>query len=74
MLIRFKVSNFLSFDDMQEFSMIAGKTRLKQEHIQDDENNVKLLKFSALFGANSSGKSSLLKAMAYAKNVIINGF
>lgn len=73
MLIRFKVSNFLSFDDMQEISMISGKSRLKEEHVQDEKGKLKLLKFSALFGANASGKSSLLKAMVYAQNVILKG-
>jgi len=72
MLIRFKVSNFLSFDKKQEFSMISGKTRAKEEHIQQD-SELKLLKFSALFGANASGKSSLLKAIKFAQSIIING-
>ena len=73
MLIRFKVSNFLSFDDMQEISMISGKPRLKENHIQNEQDKLKLLKFSAIFGANASGKSSLLKAMAYAQSTILKG-
>lgn len=72
MLIRFKVSNFLSFNETQEFSMISGKTRSKDEHLQDN-SSLKLLKFSALFGANASGKSSLLKAISFAQNVILRG-
>lgn len=73
MLIRFKVSNFLSFDDMQEISMISGKPRLKEEHLQNSNDKLKLLKFSAIFGANASGKSSLLKAMNYAQITILKG-
>ncbi len=73
MLIRFKVSNFLSFDDMQEISMISGKPRLKENHIQNGKDKLKLLKFSALFGANASGKSNLLKAMVYAQSIILRG-
>jgi len=73
MLIRFKISNFLSFDDIQEISMISGKPRLKEDHIQDDKGKLKLLKFSAIFGANASGKSSLLKAMVYAQTIILRG-
>lgn len=72
MLVKFKVVNFLSFDDMQEISMIAGKSRLKEQHIQQNKDDVKLLKFSAMFGANASGKSSFIKAMNYARNVIID--
>ena len=72
MLIRFKISNFLSFDKTQEISMISGKTRTKEEHIQE-YGDLKLLKFSALFGANASGKSSLLKAINFAQSIIIRG-
>ena len=66
MLIRYKVSNFLSFDEEQEISMIAGATKRKEEQLIDD-GNLKLLKFSALYGANASGKSNLLKAIDFSK-------
>ena len=69
MLIRYKVSNFLSFDGEQEISMIAGATKRKEEQLIDD-GNLKLLKFSALYGANASGKSNLLKAIDFSKYII----
>lgn len=72
MLIRFRTSNFLSFDQEQELSMIAGSTKKKENHIIED-NKLKLLKFSAIYGANASGKSNLLKAMNLSKNIIIAG-
>ena len=72
MLIRFKVSNFLSFDQEQELSMIAGATKKKESHIIN-EDNLKLLKFSAIYGANASGKSNLLKAINFSKNIILGG-
>lgn len=77
MLIRFNVKNFLSFaakDDnsSEEFSMIAGKVRNKKEHLYDD-GKIKLLKFAAIYGANASGKSNLVKAMNFMKQVVING-
>lgn len=72
MLIRFKVSNFLSFNEQQEFSMIAGATKKKENHLINDDN-LKLLKFSAIYGANASGKSNLLKAINFSKNVILRG-
>lgn len=73
MLIRFNVSNFLSFNEMQEFSMIGGKVRSKPEHITDD-NKIKLLKFAAIYGANASGKSNLITAMDFARSMVIDGF
>ena len=72
MLIRYKVSNFLSFDGEQEISMIAGATKRKEEQLIDD-GNLKLLKFSALYGANASGKSNLLKAIDFSKYIILHG-
>ena len=72
MLIRYKVSNFLSFDEEQQMSMIAGATKKKGEQLIDD-GNLKLLKFSALYGANASGKSNLLKAIDFSKYIILHG-
>lgn len=72
MLIRFRTSNFLSFNQEQELSMIAGNTKKKENHLID-ENNLKLLKFSAIYGANASGKSNLLKAINFSKNIILGG-
>ncbi len=71
MLIRFNVKNFLSFDSMQEFSMIGGKVRRKSSHITDDRN-IKLLKFAALYGANASGKSNLVHAISFAQRAIVH--
>ena len=77
MLIRFSVKNFLSFasreDNMsEEFSMIAGRVRGKKEHLYDD-GKIKLLKFAAVYGANAAGKSNLVKAMDFMKQVVISG-
>lgn len=77
MLIRFNVKNFLSFDSdeygkSEEFSMIAGKVRSKKEHIYDD-GRLKLLKFAAVYGANASGKSNLVRALDFMKNTVQKG-
>lgn len=77
MLIRFNVRNFLSFSERengqtQEFSMIAGKMRSKKEHIYDN-GKIKLLKFAAVYGANASGKSNLVKAMQFMQKTVETG-
>ena len=76
-LIRFNVKNFLSFASREdggteEFSMIAGRTRAKKEHLYDD-GKIKLLKFAAVYGANAAGKSNLVKALDFMKHVIVSG-
>ena len=71
MLVRFSVENFMSYDKKQTFSMIAGRTRNHPEHLYSVEN-VELLKVSAIYGANASGKSKLVEAMRFACHVINN--
>lgn len=73
MLLRFRVSNFQSFDELQTFSMIKGK-RLKKhaEHIIT-EGPIPLLKYTEIFGANAGGKSNLIDAVRFARNTILLG-
>ena len=71
MLVGFKVKNFRSFDSMQHFSMVAGKTRNFSDHIANI-NNIKVLKFSSIYGANASGKSNLVLAIDLGKTLLLN--
>ena len=77
MLERFNVKNVYSFaaredERSEEFSMIAGKVRSKKDHIYDD-GKLKLLKFAAVYGANASGKSNLVKAMDLMRTIVLWG-
>lgn len=69
MLVRFQLENFLSFNNRQNFSMIAGNVRKKEDHILN-KNNVKLLNLSAIYGANASGKTNLIKGMDLFKFIV----
>lgn len=78
MLIEFKVSNFLSFKEEIRFSLAA--TSLKDKKVSDesvlfhpyDNDKFTLLKSAALYGANASGKSNLVKAMIFFKKFILS--
>lgn len=72
MLIGFKVKNFRSFNDLQHFSMLAGKIRNNENHIVI-LNKKKILKFSGMFGANGAGKSNLIFAIGLIKGLMTNG-
>lgn len=77
MLIRFNVKNFLSFSEREdgkteEFSMLAGKVRSKKEHLYDN-GKIKLLKFAAVYGANAAGKSNLVKALGFMRQIVLMG-
>lgn len=72
MLIQFSVSNFLSFDKIETFSMAAGKARKFSERIFNDRKR-KLTKCEVILGANASGKSNLVSAFQFMQNMILDG-
>ncbi|MCM1090983.1 MAG: AAA family ATPase [Butyrivibrio sp.] len=72
MLIRFSVENYRSFNGRQVFSMAAGKhTRHKEQVVAI--NGKRLLKAGVIFGANAAGKSNLIKAINFGRNIALNG-
>ena len=67
MLIQFSVKNFMSFKDKVVFSMQAGSGDENEENIiSEKELNEKILKTTAIYGANASGKTNLIKAFTAA--------
>lgn len=74
MLINFTVRNFCSFGQEERFSMVAGKTRnFSERTIRISSANVKLTKFKAVYGANASGKSNLVRAIDFMQNSVLHG-
>jgi AAA15 family ATPase/GTPase len=75
MLIRFTVENYLSFNELIDFNMIASAEERHNHHILQGQSadDIDLLKTSIIYGANASGKSNLIKAMSFAQSFIING-
>ena len=72
MLVSFRVENFKSFKDLTEFSMEATKLKNLKESNTYNINNISLLKSAVIYGANASGKSSLLDAMTGIKSIVKN--
>ena len=70
MLVSFKIKNFKSFKDENQLNLTAGSTRQKQERIQQF-NYLDVLKFSAIFGANASGKSNIVTALAIMRYLVL---
>ena len=79
MLLEFTIENFLSYKDKVCFSMEADSTQgLDDNYVVFDENK-KILKTAAIYGANASGKSNLFKVLStiidmlkYSSNMNIN--
>ena len=62
MIIQFKVANYRSIGVEQTLSFVAESARRHPDNLIA-RNGYKLLKSVALFGANASGKSNLVKAL-----------
>lgn len=74
MLVSFSVSNFRSFDQEQNLSLVASG-RLGGAHethaIPVPSSAEKVLRAGVLYGANGAGKSNLITALQYAKRVAL---
>lgn len=77
MLIEFSVGNYRSFKDTVTLSMVAANLVSQDKSV--DENNVfavdgklSLLKSTAIYGANASGKSNLAKALSFMVWFMVN--
>jgi len=76
MVLEIKLSNFYSIKD--EICLDLRATNLKSRTAKDlsnnyfEINNEKVLKSAALFGANASGKSNIIKAIGFCVRMILN--
>ena len=77
MLIQFTVGNLLSFSEPVTFSMV-GTTAVKEHQnvnsFMDHTQKLKLLKTAAIYGANASGKSNLIRAISAMKSFVVYSF
>ncbi len=73
MLINFTISNFLSFNKTQTFSMQANKTRKHGKRIYT-KSKLKITKCNAIYGANGTGKSNLIQAFQFIQNIVTDEF
>lgn len=74
MLVEFRVQNFRSLRDEQLLSMVASKdkTMLETNAAETGLSAVPhVLKSSVIYGANASGKSNLIKALQYMRDVVL---
>lgn len=72
MLVGFSVSNYKSFKETQKISFVASKITRHKEHISVKKNK-RILKSGLIFGANAGGKSNLVNAIHFSREIIING-
>ncbi|CAE7285968.1 unnamed protein product, partial [Symbiodinium sp. CCMP2456] len=75
MLVSFSVENFRSFGEEQTFSLVASKAQKGHEThcIPIANTDEQVLRVSLVYGANAAGKSNLVRAIAFARELIIAG-
>ncbi len=76
MLIEFTVGNFRSFKDPVTLSMVAANTKARDPQINENNtvltiDNLTLLTSMAIYGANASGKSNLIKALIFMRQFVL---
>ena len=73
MLIQFTIENFLSFKEENTLNMLATTDNKHKRHLLPNKKKKPLLRTAVLYGANGSGKSNMIQAMAFAQNLIVEG-
>ena len=80
MLIEFTIRNFMSYRDEVSLSMVASTT-VKECESNDGYSNIfimdngkRYLRSAAIYGANGSGKSSIIAAMDIFKSMVLQSF
>jgi len=72
MLIRFAIKNLFSFKEETEFNLLPGRVK-RLNHHKYERNGIEVLKLSALYGANGSGKSNLIRSISLLKTLVLSG-
>ena len=73
MILRLIIKNFLSFDDEVQFDMFPNMRRTTLSgHISMTGGKLPVLKMAAIYGANGSGKSNLVKALEFIRAFAID--
>ncbi len=70
MLLQFSVNNFRSIKDTVTFSMNTASNEASKHSFQARDYH--LLNSAVIYGANASGKSNVLKAMSFMRNLVLN--
>lgn len=72
MLINFSVQNFGSIKDKQMLSFEAEKLQHLENYYVIHTNGLRLLKLALIYGANASGKTTILQALQFLMNIVLN--
>lgn len=72
MIINFSVQNFGSIKDKQTLSFEADKSTHLEDTYIVKFGEQRILKLALIYGANASGKTTILKALDFLRDIVIN--
>ncbi len=72
MILEFKIKNYRSVRDEQVLSFEATKDKTLEEHYVVTKNKTRVLKMAIMYGANASGKTNILLALDFLRDLILN--
>jgi hypothetical protein len=71
MIISFSIQNFGSIKDKQTLSFEADKSDHLEEYYVIKTHGMRLLKMALIYGANASGKTTVLKALDFLRELVL---
>lgn len=71
MIINFSVQNFGSIKDKQTLTFEADKSEHLESSYVINTNGLRLLKIILIYGANASGKTTILKALEFLRDIVL---
>lgn len=76
MILRATFENIYSIKDETQISFVAGKNNAHPSHVSRAEkrDDISVLKTGIVYGANASGKSNVIKAIALLQQIANGSF
>lgn len=71
MIINFSIQNFGSVKDKQTLTFEADKSDHLENSYVIHTNGLRLLKIALIYGANASGKTTILKALEFLRDIVL---
>lgn len=71
MIVNFSIQNFGSIKDKQTLSFEADKSNHLEDYYIIPINDLRLLKLGLIYGANASGKTTILNALEFLRDIVL---
>ena len=71
MILNFSIQNFGSIKDRQTLTFEADKSDHLENSYVIHTNGLRILKIALIYGANASGKTTILKALEFLRDIVL---